>query len=434
MSTLSDVVQFAGGTAAQFASLTTPIPLGTLTIESDTGIIKAGDGSSLYSALPILTSARNISNLSKTYIEGLTASTTASSSATSANQAATQAALAATQAASHAQSAASNAAAAAADSANLTGSISQLTAQVSGLSAGGVGGATATNQQTVITNLESLLLTIQGAPGVKLAPGTNQIGSVSISNPSTIGDGVIVGGAETVVVINAGGASNASYAPSDTITVFGGTGTTSAILEVTATQVVSASIVAGGTGGTNGTEVVTGTTGVGTKFQASVTITGGIITAIDAISLSGSYTTNPTVLTSEPVTGAGLTGAALSVVMGVASVVITNHGVYSIPPTNPIIQGTTTGVGTGATFNLSFAPISQVLFNGTAPINGWKINNANPTEDLWVADNGATAAVSTGYRIFANGGQYATEPGEKPIGTLSIIGNTIGHSFIARRW
>lgn len=77
---------------------------------------------------------------------------------------------------------------------------------------------------------------------------------------------------------------------------------------------------------------------------------------------------------------------------------------------------------------------AQSLFAGVAPVNGWKISNPHPTEDLWVADNGVTAAPNVGYRIFAGGGQYATEPGEKPIGILSIYGATTGHAYGARKW
>lgn len=82
--------------------------------------------------------------------------------------------------------------------------------------------------------------------------------------------------------------------------------------------VASATIVNGGTGGTNGAQTVTGTTGAGTKFQASVTVTGGVITAINSITVQGSYTALPTNPTAEPVTGAALAGATVSLVMGIA--------------------------------------------------------------------------------------------------------------------
>jgi len=84
--------------------------------------------------------------------------------------------------------------------------------------------------------------------------------------------------------------------------------------------VTAATVVAGGTGGTAGTQTVTGTTGAGTLFQASVTIASGAITAVNSITVGGLYTVSPTNIAAEPVTGAGLTGATLSLTMaGVAT-------------------------------------------------------------------------------------------------------------------
>ena len=80
-------------------------------------------------------------------------------------------------------------------------------------------------------------------------------------------------------------------------------------------SVQNAAVVTAGTGGTNGTQTVTGTTGTGTKFQASVTVSGGGITAVLSITVAGAYTVLPTNLNNEPVTGAGLSGAALSLAM-----------------------------------------------------------------------------------------------------------------------
>jgi hypothetical protein len=137
-----------------------------------------------------------------------------------------------------------------------------------------------------------------------------------------------------------------SYAPANVLTATGGTGTEPTFTVVT-TKVVSATVNAGGTGGTNGTQTVTGTTGTGTKFQASVTIAGGAITAVLSISVAGSYTVNPSVLTAEPVTGGGLTGATLAVIMGVATVSITTVGNLSVVPPNPITTTVSPNVGTG---------------------------------------------------------------------------------------
>lgn len=148
--------------------------------------------------------------------------------------------------------------------------------------------------------------------------------------------------------------SSGSYAPTDTITLSGGTSAITGILTVATTQVVGATVAAGGSSGTNGTQTVYGTTGTGTKFQASVTVSGGAITAVGSISLAGIYSANPTDITQEPVTGAGLTGGKLALTMGVLSASVSTPGNYSVVPSNPVSQASTSGSGTGATFNLSF--------------------------------------------------------------------------------
>jgi hypothetical protein len=78
--------------------------------------------------------------------------------------------------------------------------------------------------------------------------------------------------------------------------------------------VQTASVNAGGTGGTTGTQTVTGTTGTGTKFQASVTVTAGAISAVLSVTVAGSYSVLPT-LNGEPVTGASLSGATLNLAL-----------------------------------------------------------------------------------------------------------------------
>lgn len=78
---------------------------------------------------------------------------------------------------------------------------------------------------------------------------------------------------------------------------------------------------------------------------------------------------------------------------------------------------------------------AQNLFGGTVPTNGYSIGNPDPTNDLWVSDT--TTAVANGQgsiRVVANGGYYATEPGQKPIGAVSIVGAVTGQKITARRW
>jgi hypothetical protein len=80
-------------------------------------------------------------------------------------------------------------------------------------------------------------------------------------------------------------------------------------------SVLSAAVVAGGSGGTNGAVTITGTTGVGTKFTAKGVISGGALSGPLTIVNAGSYSTDPTSLSAEPVTGGGLSSATVSLTM-----------------------------------------------------------------------------------------------------------------------
>lgn len=171
-----------------------------------------------------------------------------------------------------------------------------------------------------------------------------------------------ISAAEVVTIVTPGGGTSHSYAPAEVVTLAGGTQTSRTQLKIETTEVESATIGAAGSGGTPGTQTVVGTTGEGTPFQASVTVSGGgVITAVLSITVKGAYTANPDVLALEPVTGGGLTGAALNLIMGVASASIKIGGLYTVPPTNPVAQLSSTGIGTGATFAMDYEPSALLL-------------------------------------------------------------------------
>lgn len=78
---------------------------------------------------------------------------------------------------------------------------------------------------------------------------------------------------------------------------------------------------------------------------------------------------------------------------------------------------------------------AQNLFGGAIPANGYSICNPDATNDLWVSDSTTAAANGAGsFRIAANGGYYATEAGQKPIGAVSVVGAVTGQKITARRW
>jgi phage tail sheath protein FI len=260
-----------------------------------------------------------------------------------------------------------------------------------------------------------------------------------------------------------GGSATHSYAPGDAATLAGGTSSVAPVIAVTTTQVVGATIASGGTGGTNGTQTVTGTTGTGTKFTASVTVAGGAITAILSITMAGSYLTNPTLLTAEPVTGAGLAGATLSLnmgiltfslvnpgsftvnsatftqasstgagtgatfnagVFGVLTANITNPGSYTVAPSNPVLQASTSGAGTGASFTITFGgPPSTVVVKNSA-LSTTYTENTDYTIDyvnglLFTKAGGAITAAQA-IRVTA---AYC-DPSK--VASSDIIGTTVG--------
>jgi hypothetical protein len=207
-----------------------------------------------------------------------------------------------------------------------------------------------------------------------------------------------------------------SYAPGDTITLSGGTASVPAVVTVSRTDVMSVTLVSGGSGGTSvtgstsGSCVVTGTTGAGErKFSANVTISGGAIASVGSIVNAGQYSANPTVLTAEPVTGCGaLTGATVSLVMGVLLPVVTTQGSYTTT-TFSLTQLSTSGSGTGATFSPEFFVTAGAFTYGTDDTAAWtnamnyvtQLDNAGNLACLH-APSGAyliTAALPTFYKV-----------------------------------
>ncbi len=208
----------------------------------------------------------------------------------------------------------------------------------------------------------------------------------------------------TLVQLQLLSAGSGVYAPADTITLSGGTHSVSSIVTVASTQVVSATVNTAGTGGANGTATVTGTTGTGTKFQANVTISGGGITAVNSITLAGAYTANPTTPSAEPVTGASLTGAKLNLSIGVLTFTITTGGVYTVNPGGATFsQASTTGIGTGATFQQAVMGPNAVTVSNAGV---YTVNPTNPVSQASTTGSGAGVTFSctwTSSTPFVNG-------------------------------
>ena len=229
--------------------------------------------------------------------------------------------------------------------------------------------------------------------------------------------------------------SGSGYAPGNTVTLGGGA-TTAAPIAAVATTTVSAlpTIASAGTGGTPGTATVTGTTGTGTKFQASVTISaGGSISSVNSLTVAGSYTVNPTMPSNEPVTGGSLSGAALALTMGIGTVTISSSSPFTANPSaNTFTQAATSGSGTGATF-LGLFGVSAVTFTSNGQ---YSVFPSNPVAQAATSGSGYgvtfTASNSSGITAVNSltvAGSYTvnpTSPASAPVTGGGLTGATLG--------
>ncbi len=95
---------------------------------------------------------------------------------------------------------------------------------------------------------------------------------------------------------------------------------------------------------------------------------------------------------------------------------------------------TGSAVATNGSSTIASGGISQALFSGTVPSNGYEVINPDATNDLWISDTVTALANGTGnIRVGANGGTYVTPPGMRPINHgIAIVGAVTGQKFTAR--
>jgi hypothetical protein len=202
-----------------------------------------------------------------------------------------------------------------------------------------------------------------------------------------------------------------SYAPNDTLTCAGGSGVVAnCAFTIVTTQVQSASVGAPAAGCVNGaSQTVSGTTGAGARFSALVTVAGNTIAAVNAISVAGAYTVNPTTLTAEPVTGDSCVGATLNVKMGVLALNGAAPGDATSWP-SPNIP-TTSGPGTGATIKLVSYQVGG--------------NYTFGTDDTAALAAAAATATAAGAQLYLPHGAYwlASQTACIPLHNLTLAGD-----------
>jgi hypothetical protein len=292
---------------------------------------------------------------------------------------------------------------------------------------------------------------LPGAPGAQVpnSPG----GSGGSTNLAGLGSGVW--GVSTT-------ANGNGYAPGDSYTpsIPGATANSilsgaynNAVLYVATTQVVSATVAAGGSACTGTTATLTGTTGTGGSgafFTATAPVSGGAIQSPVTITSGGSYRTNPTSISAEPVTGSSCSGAQLTLVMGVQFANVQNPGSYSAiaGASASVTQSATSGAGAGATFTLTFAPygllipptnspnfgaqnVNQAAYNFCA---GYLCLNANTsgvenTAFGWSAlAFDTTGSYNTGFGVHALGAALTTGSNNTGVGVDAGRNLTTGNS------
>jgi hypothetical protein len=270
----------------------------------------------------------------------------------------------------------------------------------------------------------------------------NAVGTVQILGAGHNVDNASVGAlpplwAQTAVVATPGGNVGHSYTPGSEIINFGGGTTPSpARLLIVSTQLsptVLPTIAAAGSSGTPGACVLTGTTGTGTKFQINSTIGGGGgLSSIGSIVVGGSYTVNPTDVTQEPVTGCSLSGAKLAINMGANTGRVLYGGAYSILPSNPVSQQSSTASGTGATWTVAWKFAPGVLADGSGGVAG---NNTalGDTSQVFITTGVANTAFGTNANLNVTTGNNNTAVGALANDSVSTGSQNIAVGFSANK-
>ena len=205
------------------------------------------------------------------------------------------------------------------------------------------------------------------------APGSyTAVPTVAVSAPGLPGGvsatlGAVTMRALSAVVTTGGtGATNADYAPGNTLTISGGTGT-APVFTVASVKVRTAANVANAGGFVNG-NTVTFSTGWVTPAVLTLTVDGGgAITGV-AVTNAGVRTS---ALPTDPVTpdstnGPGtLAGTTFNLGFEVNAVTLTTPGALTALPANPAATTTNSSTGgTGATLTVTYGVLSVAVTDG----------------------------------------------------------------------
>ena len=114
--------------------------------------------------------------------------------------------------------------------------------------------------------------------------------------------------------------------------------------------------------------------------------------------------------------------------------VLSNNIAVPISTSSPMPVISTAGAAASdGSGTIASTGVSQSLFNGAAPVNGYMIQNNSSANNMYVSDVGAAAQSPGASFIIAKGTIFQTPPGYKPPGAVQITG-TSADPFVARRW
>lgn len=152
--------------------------------------------------------------------------------------------------------------------------------------------------------------------------------------------------------------------------------------------------------------------------RSGANLTGGTATGIGTLSVTtpGVYTAIPAGGTmTQTATSAGGTGASFqTAVFGPHALTVSNPGAYTVPPVNPASQSSTTGIGVGATFTITYGatpPFANGDWVAIAGVVGMTELNGNTyvlagvtATTAQLVDVFGNPVDSTAYGAYASGG------------------------------
>jgi hypothetical protein len=286
-----------------------------------------------------------------------------------------------------------------------------------------IGGTGATFWTNLVNAVNLGLSSLRGPSQICVASSGSVISSVTVTAAgsyatlptlsATIGSGATLN-ATMDMVSAAVVAAGTGYVPTDTVTITGGSHTISGIFNVVTTKLVSAAVNAAGSNYLVGDTITLAGGVFGTAAVLTVLTLAGSGVATFSISTAGSYTTNTASFTQGSTSGVGSGATFNTAVYGVNTVTVNTAGAYTALPSSPVSQGATSGSGTGVTLTVFWGLLSvQVAAGGTG----------FTTSSAFVVSGGGGSGGATGLLVL---GSQAAPNLNIPPNPYSLSGGTDG--------